>query len=106
MDAIISKELISFDAPKRVEAGGLIDMSSADEGVGKPAPEKTAQFPPKIAAATPSRRGVKIPHNPNIPMSVKRERCRNCVIYNEHQRMKYQFFAPLFVLRSRVKLCQ
>jgi hypothetical protein len=31
-------------------------------------------------------------------MKFKVERCRNCVIYNEHQRMKYQFFAPLMVL--------
>lgn len=100
MDAIISKELISFDAPKKEDASGLIDMTPASDSAPPAQPEKTEAFPSRSLAAAPSPppRHVKIPHNPNIPMSVKRERCRNCVIYNEHQRMKYQFFAPLFVL--------
>ncbi len=100
MDAIISKELISFDAPKKEDASGLIDMTPASDSAPPAQPEKTEAFPSRTLAAAPSPppRHVKIPHNPNIPMSVKRERCRNCVIYNEHQRMKYQFFAPLFVL--------
>ncbi len=52
-----------------------------------------------VAARIPAAaRQVRIPHNPNLPMAVKRERCRNCVIYNEHQRMKYQFFAPIVLL--------
>jgi hypothetical protein len=59
---------------------------------------RTEEFPARSAGPPASRRDVRIPHNPNIPMSVKKERCRNCVIYNEHQRLKYQFFAPLVVL--------
>lgn len=34
-------------------------------------------------------RGVRIPTNPHLSDGAKRERCRNCVIYNEHQRQKY-----------------
>jgi hypothetical protein len=33
-----------------------------------------------------------------MPPQAKRERCRNCVIYNEHQRHKYQMTAPIVVL--------
>ena len=40
-------------------------------------------------------RGVRIPTNPHLTDGQKRERCRNCIIYNEHQRMKYQLLAPL-----------
>ncbi len=59
-------------------------------------------------AAIPTRvgpRGVRIPTNPHLSEGQKRERCRNCVIYNEHQRQKYQFlsapvtlFVPLMVI--------
>jgi hypothetical protein len=38
-------------------------------------------------------RGVKIPTNPHVTEVQKRERCRNCIIYNEHQRVKYSFFS-------------
>ncbi|HLJ55302.1 MAG TPA: hypothetical protein VKT77_09690 [Chthonomonadaceae bacterium] len=38
-------------------------------------------------------RGVRIPTNPHISDAAKRERCRNCVIYNEHQRQKYGFLS-------------
>lgn len=62
-------------------------------GVKKPVWEAPPPRAPKI-----SRKQVRIPHNPNLTMSVKRERCRNCVIYNEHQRLKYQALAPLIVL--------
>jgi len=101
MDSIISKEIISFDV-KKEDPTGLIDMTPVKEAAigatpDKPEPDRTVEFPPKPASSAPNP-NVKIPHNPNIPMAVKRERCRNCVIYNEHQRMKYQFFAPLFVI--------
>lgn len=43
-------------------------------------------------------RGVRIPTNPHITDAQKRERCRNCVIYNEHQRMKYNFYAPIVTI--------
>ena len=38
-------------------------------------------------------RGVRIPTNPHLSDGAKRERCRNCVIYNEHQRHKYAFLS-------------
>lgn len=38
-------------------------------------------------------RGVHIPTNPHLSDGAKRERCRNCVIYNEHQRQKYGFLS-------------
>jgi hypothetical protein len=38
-------------------------------------------------------RGVRIPTNPHLSAAQKRERCRNCVIYNEHQRQKYQLLS-------------
>lgn len=43
-------------------------------------------------------RGVKIPVNPNITPQQQKERCHNCIIYTEHQRLKYNFFAPLVTL--------
>jgi hypothetical protein len=43
-------------------------------------------------------RGVRIPTNPHLTDGQKRERCRNCVIYNEHQRQKYQLLAPLITI--------
>ena len=58
------------------------------EPEGMAAPEKTTELPPRVGSP-PSPKNVKIPHNPNIPMKFKVERCRNCVIYNEHQRHKY-----------------
>ncbi|HZT44264.1 MAG TPA: hypothetical protein VFA07_19015 [Chthonomonadaceae bacterium] len=38
-------------------------------------------------------RGVRIPTNPHLNEEQKRERCRNCIIYNEHQRQKYQLLS-------------
>ena len=38
-------------------------------------------------------RGVRIPTNPHLSDAAKRQRCRNCVIYNEHQRQKYGFLS-------------
>ena len=50
-------------------------------------------------------RGVRIPTNPHLSDHQKRMRCHNCVIFNEHQRRKYQFlsapvtlFVPLLVI--------
>lgn len=43
-------------------------------------------------------RGVKIPINPNITPQQQRERCHNCIIYTEHQRQKYNFFAPIITI--------
>ena len=38
-------------------------------------------------------RGVRIPTNPHLSDAAKRERCRDCVIYNERQRQKYGFLS-------------
>jgi hypothetical protein len=107
MDAIISKELIMYDAPV-AQSTGLIDMTpvsdqqtqigQASKPIENLAPTKTEEFPARPSTSQTPRRDVKIPHNPNIPMAIKKQRCHNCVIYNEHQRLKYQFFAPLVVL--------
>lgn len=35
-----------------------------------------------------------IPYNDKLPMEFKIERCRSCVIYNEHQRQKYKVVLP------------
>ena len=43
-------------------------------------------------------RGVKIPTNPHLTEGQKRDRCRNCVIYNEHQRAKYGLLSPAVTL--------
>ncbi len=43
-------------------------------------------------------RGVRIPTNPHLTEGQKRERCRNCVIYNEHQRQKYGLASPLVTI--------
>lgn len=40
-------------------------------------------------------RGVRIPTNPHLSAAQKKERCNNCVIYNEHQRRKFQLLAPI-----------
>jgi hypothetical protein len=39
-----------------------------------------------------------IPQNNKITMIQKMERCRQCVIYNEHQKHKYRLFLPLLIL--------
>jgi len=36
-----------------------------------------------------------IPHNNKLTMMQKMERCRQCVIYNEHQKHKYRLWLPL-----------
>lgn len=36
-----------------------------------------------------------IPYNLKIPLKHKAERCRQCVIYNEHQRHKYRLMVPM-----------
>ncbi len=43
-------------------------------------------------------RGVRIPTNPHLSEAQKRERCRNCIIYNEHQRQKYNLLSPIITI--------
>ena len=96
MDALIGKELIKKEQPDvELDSGGIAGLTLEKDR--EAVQEKTTELPARVGPP-PSPRNVKIPHNPNIPMRFKVERCRNCVIYNEHQRMKYQFFAPLMVL--------
>lgn len=39
-----------------------------------------------------------IPQNHKISAAAKAERCRQCVIYNEHQKHKYNLFLPMIAL--------
>ncbi len=80
MDAIIHREEI-------------IKIDDEDEKSPKESTPVIQESAPKGG-----QRHVRIPHNPNLPMSLKIERCRNCVIYNEHQRLKYQLLAPIFTV--------
>jgi hypothetical protein len=38
--------------------------------------------------------GQMIPRNNKLTVALKKERCRSCVIYNEHQRHKYKVYMP------------
>ena len=58
----------------------------ATRGIGGLAPQPTFG-----AAATKPRRV-------DLTAGQKRERCRSCVIYNEHQREKYNLLLPLVIL--------
>ncbi len=53
---------------------------------------------PKSQVIALSPKHIRIPHNPHLTAAQKAERCRNCVIYSEHQRLKYQVIAPIIVL--------
>lgn len=39
-----------------------------------------------------------IPYNNKLPLEAKKERCRQCVIYNEHQKHKYKLVLPITVV--------
>lgn len=96
MDVLINKEEISRDVSKPAAASGDL-IQGLD--LTKPASSPPAQEPSPVLPPVRTRPGeVKIPHNPNLSMAAKKERCRNCVIYNEHQRLKYQAIAPLVVV--------
>jgi hypothetical protein len=41
--------------------------------------------------------GSAIPRNNRLTVEQKRERCKNCIIYNEHQRHKYKLYMPIAV---------
>jgi len=101
MEAIIIKDGdLNKDQPSADSANDFIKMDG-DIKTPDPALEKTVEVTPVAvpkAAARPRDKNVKIPHNPNLPQHVKVERCRNCVIYNEHQRKKYQLLAPIVVV--------
>lgn len=98
MDALIGKELITMEEPKETEEEFITTGVGATVAKSDVADEKTVEVARRPPPPPPNPRNVKIPHNPNLPHSVKVERCKNCVIYNEHQRLKYQFLAPLLVM--------
>ncbi len=90
---------IDMPADRRLEEAAPASSAPAAAATATAtAQERTEEFaPPAIARAVPPKH-VKIPYNRTLSDTVKRERCRNCVIYNEHQRLKYQFLAPIVVL--------
>jgi hypothetical protein len=52
----------------------------------------------KSIPTRPGPRGVRIPTNPHLTESQKKMRCHNCIIFNEHQRQKYQLLSPIVTL--------
>jgi hypothetical protein len=83
------------------------DMSAAPDpmgagfqmiGVGAEAPQGRGGMTP----AAPTLAAA--PRRMELTAGQKRERCRSCVIYNEHQREKYQLLLPV-VLIGTVVLC-
>ncbi|MEP6757486.1 MAG: hypothetical protein ABJA67_18440 [Chthonomonadales bacterium] len=104
MDEIISKEAISFDAPQEpveenfIKMDGDLNANTTPETPEVSAIEKTQPVTVRMPSKAVNPRHVKIPHNPNLSNALKAERCRNCTIYNEHQRKKYQMLAPILVL--------
>lgn len=70
------------------------DLDSPDGKASKPTPPP----PPRPKPVVINPRDVVIPVNDRITPWAKRERCRSCVIYNEHQRHKYGFFSPLLLV--------
>ncbi|MGC8668220.1 MAG: hypothetical protein ACP5VE_08920 [Chthonomonadales bacterium] len=96
MDVLINKEEIVRDTSKPKAPGeDLVQGLDLTRPSGEPNVQREAAPIPPPVRVRPSE--VKIPHNPNLSMAAKKERCRNCVIYNEHQRLKYQALAPLVV---------
>ena len=82
-------------APTKGDAPATIEMA---KGMGFVAiGDLIAKSEAEVRPNMPTRegpRGVRIPTNPHLSDAQKRERCRNCIIYNEHQRQKYRFLLP------------
>ncbi|MEJ5253494.1 MAG: hypothetical protein HPY54_10155 [Chthonomonadetes bacterium] len=55
----------------------------------------------KGAPSSDPRQNVRfIPYNRNLSEEEKRERCRNCIIYNYRQQQKYQVIAPIVIVAA------
>lgn len=69
------------------------------EGVGCMCEEKTIAMALQNVRLSdnPEVNARYIPHNKTLTKWELRQRCSECVIYNEHQRQKYQLLAPLTV---------
>ena len=80
-------------------APATIDMAKGQGfvAIGDLIAKSEAEVRPHIPTR-PGPRGVRIPTNPHLSDAQKRDRCRNCVIYNEHQRQKYKLLAPIATL--------
>lgn len=91
--------LLAMGAEERSKGSNLANA-------GGPAPATAGGFVPigdiitanseKTRATMTTRlgpNGVRIPTNPHLSSMQKRTRCHSCVIYNEHQREKYQLLS-------------
>lgn len=79
------------------QAANTTPQTRAAEGGFVPIGDLLATSPTGKRDTMPTRvgpRGVRIPDNPHINPKQKAERCRNCIIYNEHQRQKYKLLSP------------
>ncbi|GIV16228.1 MAG: hypothetical protein KatS3mg022_1663 [Armatimonadota bacterium] len=55
----------------------------------------------KGAPSSDPRQNVRfIPYNRHLSEEEKRERCRNCIIYNYRQQQKYQVIAPIVIVMA------
>lgn len=71
-----------------------------EESVIQNAMQGTSTIPKDMVAAAKF-----IPYNTKLPMEVKIQRCRQCVIYNEHQKHKYKIAMPaMFVVVAGIYL--
>ena len=84
---------VNGDAPATIEMAKGMGFVAIGDLIAKSEAEVRPNIPTKAGP-----RGVRIPTNPHLSEGQKRERCRNCIIYNEHQRQKYRFFAPVVTL--------
>lgn len=88
----------------REKRGCMCEEEIVNEAVSKssgallgmaPSPEFNYANP-----ATPASRFSQsvAPRRVELTMAQKRERCRNCIIYNEHEREKYKLLLPVVIL--------
>ena len=84
----------------RESSGLILAPADAAEETEEIAPwQRSVEAQPKQVARGGGHSGpIRIPRNTTLSDYAKRERCRNCIIYNEHQRLKYQLLSPFVVL--------
>ena len=88
----------------RVKRGCMCEEDILTEAMGKVnsqlltmAPQASSNF---ANPATPSPLFAQsaAPRRVELTMAQKRERCRNCIIYNEHEREKYRLLLPIVIV--------
>lgn len=99
-DEVSIRESLSrfFDKPEKT---GNLDFATgldAGQAAAEGSSVRTGKQPEIVRMPEIRRDQIRIPNDTRIPMSVKRQRCRECIIYNEHQRLKYQFLGPIVTL--------